>query len=157
MLFRTLSLALLLTLTSFAEKSWQTSDKFLSLKTPDSFNQAEKTQELSTLELYDKTHDLELVISRRLQSRSSLNDLSNTLPEMLGKNRKIVEQGKVTVDGDKGAFFVIEGLLPEKIESLYVYVVLSKGSYSLVFNYPSEQRKFVLGLSKTILASLRRS
>lgn len=157
MLLRVLVLGLLLSLVAHAEKSWETSDKMLSLKTPDTFAQVPKVQELSTLELYDKTHDLDMVVSRKLQSHVAPKKFSQTLPEMVAAaGAKVVKQGKVKVGKDNGVFFVVEGLVPERVESLYIYVALNKGSYSIIFNYPADQRAFVKGVSDKILASVQR-
>ncbi len=148
----------LFALNAFAEKAWQTSDKYLKFQAPDGFAEVEKVQKLSTLELFDEAQNVEIVVSKLLQSRVDLGKFLKTFPEMIAsQGGKVLEQGKTKVGKDPAALFLVSGLVPEQLETIYVYATPPTGSYSFVVNYPAKLRGPVLKLTKQMLTTVTRT
>jgi hypothetical protein len=150
-------LVFLLRLRANADTTWQTADKALAFKAPEGFKQVEKSQQNSTLELFNPKQNVEIVVSKAIQGRVELASYLKNFPSMIkGQGGLVVAQEKTQVAGSPAALFVVSGLVPESLETIYVYVAPAKGSYSFVVNYPSAQRAQVLKLTKLLLATAKR-
>lgn len=141
-----------------AEKAWQTSDNHLKFKAPDAFAKVQKLQKHSALELFDKAQNVEIVVSKILQSEVDLAKYLKIFPEMIAsQGGKVLEVSSTKAGKDPAALFILTGLVPDQLETIYVYAKPPRGSYSFVVNYPAKLRGPVLSLTKQMLTTVQRS
>lgn len=109
------------------------------------------------MELFHPKLNTELVISSDSTEKPALKTFVEAFPETI-KAKGGAVSAKETIKSPDGpaALFVVTGLLPEEVESIYIYVVPKKRSpYSLIANYPAEKRQDTLAWLRKLVSTLR--
>ena len=126
-------------LTAGWAKTWELDDCSLSLVVPDGFEEVSKVHRDSALELFHPKRNVELVVSSPLEEKVPLKTYLVAFPEMIKSKGGVVASSE-TLKFRKGqaALFLVRGLLPERVETVHVYIVPDKGPpHSLVVNTPA--------------------
>lgn len=138
-------------------RTWELSELGIRFATPEGFEKVPNEQRTSALELFNPKKNCELVVSTGLSEKLSLTAFQDSFPNWV-KSEKGTIAHRATLPAGQGSAvaFVVTGLAPERVESIYVYVVPPKGlPFSLIANYPAEQRKQTLGWLESLVGGLR--
>lgn len=140
-----------------APSSWKLTRPRVSFTTPQGFSKAAGSVSAAALELYDPSRNMMLLVSPGGEEKISMPRYLEDFPAMLkARGGTVLSRTPLKVAGDPAAMFVVSGLVPEPVESIYVYVAPAKGeAYSLVLNYPATQRKAAASLLEELLRGLR--
>ncbi len=140
-----------------APAPWKVAQPPLTFSTPTGFSTSPNKVTSASFELFDPSRNMELLVSPGSEGKIPIPRYLKEFPAMLkARGNTVVSSTSLKVDGDPAAFFVIKGLVPEAVESVYVYVTPAKaGAYSLVLNYPAAQRDRAVPLMKELLKGLK--
>lgn len=149
--------ALALSSTDGWARTWELSELGIRFETPEGFEKVSKQQRTSALELFNPKQNCELVVSTGLTEKLPLKVFQDSFPDWVKAEKgTIAHRASLSAGQGSAVAFVVTGLMPEQIETIYVYVVPPKGlPFSLIANYPADRREQTLGWLKSLVGGLR--